>query len=82
MTYIMAIRIDHRSKKAPEVQEILTKHGCIIKLRVGCHETSPEKCAEDGMIILHISCQNKDEITALEKDLSNLEGVTVKKMDI
>lgn len=82
MENIMAIRIDHRSKKAPEVQEILTKHGCIIKLRVGCHETSPDSCAEDGIILLHLAPQSQDEVNALEKDLSSLEQVTVKKMSI
>ena len=48
MNNIMAIRVDHRVKKAPEGQTVLTKYGCIIKLRVGCHETSPDFCAEDG----------------------------------
>lgn len=82
MTNIMAVRIDHRSKKAPTVQEVLTKHGCLIKLRVGSHETSTDFCAEDGIILLQLSAQNDGEVKALEADLAALGGVTVKTIEI
>ena len=39
-TTIMAVTIDPRSVHAPQAQTVLTKHGCIIKTRLGLHEVS------------------------------------------
>ena len=39
-TTIMGIVIDPRNTHAVDVQNILTRHGCIIKTRLGLHETS------------------------------------------
>ncbi|AOR23743.1 hypothetical protein [Clostridium taeniosporum] len=78
---IMAITIDPRSIHAPEVQTILTKHGCIIKTRVGLHEVSENSCSEQGLIILHIQ-SNLDEIKNLENELTGIEGVKVKYMTL
>ena len=47
---IMALLINHRSKKAIQVQEVLTKYGCLIKMRLGLHEAG-NVCAEDGLVI-------------------------------
>lgn len=77
---VMALIINHRSKKAPEVQEVLTKHGCIIKMRLGLHEAG-NVCSEEGLVILQLSGE-EEEIKALEKDLNNLDGVTAKTMNI
>lgn len=77
---IMAVLISHRSKKAPEVQEVFTKYGCIIKMRLGMHETG-DFCAEDGLVILQLGGKS-DEIKALENDLNALEGITAKTMNI
>jgi len=74
---IMAILIDKRTDAAPEVQEILTEHGCIIKTRLGMHESST--CADEGMIILDITA-NDTEVEALEAELKSLAGVKVKSM--
>jgi hypothetical protein len=74
---IMAILIDKRTDAAPKVQEILTEHGCIIKTRLGMHESST--CADEGMIILDITANNT-EVEALESELKSVEGVKVKSM--
>ncbi|MBN1042207.1 hypothetical protein FDB42_14900 [Clostridium botulinum] len=78
---IMAVTIDPRSAHAPEVQTILTKHGCIIKTRVGLHEVSKNSCSEQGLIILHIH-SSLEEIKVLENDLLKIDGVKVKHMTL
>ncbi|MDP4094875.1 MAG: hypothetical protein Q8920_16135, partial [Bacillota bacterium] len=50
---IMAVLVNHRSKEAPHVQEILTKYGCAIKMRLGLHETDGV-CSDEGLILLHM----------------------------
>ena len=32
---IMALRLDQRVQSAVQVQEVLTKHGCAIRMRLG-----------------------------------------------
>ena len=80
-TIIMAVTIDPRSAHAPQVQTILTKHGCIIKTRLGLHEVSKNSCSEEGLIILHIH-SSLDEIKVLENELLEVEGVKVKYMSL
>ncbi|TDO85922.1 hypothetical protein DFR79_11649 [Halanaerobium saccharolyticum] len=74
---IMAILIDKRTDAAPRVQEILTEHGCLIKTRLGMHESST--CADEGMIIFDLTAENT-EVEALEAELKSVEGVKVKSM--
>ncbi|ADO76550.1 hypothetical protein [Halanaerobium praevalens] len=74
---IMAILIDKRTDAAPKVQKILTEHGCIIKTRLGMHESA--NCADQGMIILDLTANNS-EVEALKAELSSLAGVKVKSM--
>lgn len=81
METIMGLKITPRNIHAPEVQNILTKHGCIIKARMGFHEVSEDACSPNGLIILHI--QGKDEeIKELNGELEAIEGVTVKYMSL
>ena len=78
-TTIMALTIDPRTARAPEVQTVLTKHGCIIKTRIGLHEVQEDSCSERGLIILHITSNSK-EVEELEKELKDIEGISVKYM--
>ncbi len=80
-TTIMAVTIDPRSAHAPQVQTILTKHGCIIKTRLGLHEVNRDSCSEEGLIILHIH-SDLDEIKILENELLDVDGVKVKYMNL
>ena len=52
--YIIGVRVNHRVANAVGLQEVLTKYGCNIKLRVGLHETSEKFCADDGVIMLQV----------------------------
>jgi hypothetical protein len=78
---IMAIVVNHRTSKAPKLQEVLTTHGCAIKMRLGMHETNEKFCSDEGLILLQL-CAEKNAVNALEKDLRALEGITVKTMEI
>lgn len=77
---IMALLISHRSKKAVHVQEVLTKHGCTIRMRLGLHEAG-DVCSEEGLVLLQL-CGEKEEIQALEDELNSLDGVKAKTMSI
>jgi len=76
---IMAILVDKRTDAAPEVQKVLTEHGCVINNRLGIHESST--CADEGMIILDITVSDQ-EVDELEKDLTAIDGVKVKSMKL
>lgn len=77
---IMAVIINHRSKKAPSVQEVFTKHGCCIKMRLGLHEAG-DVCSEEGLVLLQLAGE-KSDIKALEDELNGIEGVKAKTMSI
>jgi hypothetical protein len=77
---IMAVSISKRIAEAVKVQQALTKHGCIIRLRVGLHETGGV-CADDGLVILTL-CGTKPEIAALKTDLNKIKGVQAKTMTV
>ncbi len=76
----MAVLINHRSKNAVQVQETLTKHGCIIRMRLGLHEAG-NVCTEEGLVLLQL-CGEKDEIHSLQEDLNSLDGVKANSMSI
>ncbi len=80
-TTIMAITLEARNKFAPNLQEILTKHGCIICMRLGLHETSKDLCAERGLILLQL-CGKEEEICALKEDLEQIEDIKINTMSI
>ncbi|GAA0721278.1 hypothetical protein GCM10008905_11560 [Clostridium malenominatum] len=80
-TVIMGISIEPRNTHAPEVQEILTRHGCIIKTRIGMHETSEKDCSHKGIILLNL-CGKDEDVKTLGKDLEDIQGVTVKTMEM
>lgn len=77
---IMAVIISLRSKKAQKVQEVLTKHGCKIKMRLGLHETD-NVCSEEGLVILQLAGSD-EEIKELEADLNSLDGIKAKTISI
>ena len=77
---IMAVIISKRIAEAVKVQQALTRHGCIIKLRVGLHEAG-DVCADDGLVLLHL-CGTKKDVAALKTDLNKIKGVKAKTMTV
>lgn len=77
---ILGVLINHRTEVATEVQEVLTKFGCIIKLRLGLHETA-HVCAEDALLLLQLD-GDKEEINNLQESLNIIDGVETKMISL
>jgi len=77
---IMVIVLNRRSKNAESMQNVFTKYGCIIKVRLGLHEAE-NACSEDGLIILQLAGE-KEEIAAFKDQLNSIEGVKAKAIEI
>jgi hypothetical protein len=73
---IMIIRIEARRDRSPKVQEVLSKFGCSIKVRLGLHEAG-EVCSDEGILILQLTGE-ESEMFALESALNNMNGVKAK----
>lgn len=80
MRTILGIQVGDREHEAAKVQELLTKHGCIIKTRLGLHEASTNACSSKGLIVLEFLPDAEAEINLIESELSSLESVIVRKM--
>lgn len=80
MRIIMGIQVDNRDTDAVKVQELLTKHGCIIKTRLGIHEAASNMCSSSGLILIEFSPNCEEDVKKLESELSTLNDVSVQKM--
>lgn len=80
MRVILGIQIGDREHEALRVQELLTKHGCIIKTRLGLHESGEGLCSSKGLVLLEFLANKEVEIEEMESELSKLESVIVRKM--
>lgn len=76
---IMGIQIGDREADAVKVQELLTKHGCIIKTRLGLHEAG-NLCSSKGLVILEFISGKDEEVETLKKELSAIEDISVDTM--
>jgi hypothetical protein len=76
---IVGIHVLDRIRKVPDIQKILSRHGCAIKTRLGLHETADGFCDPAGLILLEMAGDRK-AIDAFVKEVSSLQGVDVKKM--
>lgn len=72
---LMIILVDHRTDDAVKVQDVLTKHGCSIKTRLGLHES----CEETGLIILQL-CGDEADIVKLEHELKAIHNLSVERV--
>lgn len=73
---IMVIRIEGRRERSPKVQEVLSRFGCSIKVRLGLHETD-EVCSDEGILILQLTGE-ESEMIALEAALNEMRDVKAK----
>jgi hypothetical protein len=79
--YIMAILQEHRVETATKVQEILTRYGCNIRVRLGLHDAGIETCSPSGLILLQI-CGTKADIEQMQSELQKVPYVKVKLMSL
>lgn len=80
MRTIMGIEIMDREKAAVKVQELLTKHGCIIRTRLGLHEVG-NQCSSNGLILLEFERKETGEHDELKEELNAIENVVAKTME-
>jgi hypothetical protein len=73
---IMVVKIGQRRERSPEVQEVLSKFGCSIKVRLGLHETE-NVCSDEGILVLQLTGET-EEMLKLEKALNKMENVKAK----
>ncbi|MCL2388765.1 MAG: hypothetical protein FWC85_00095 [Elusimicrobia bacterium] len=81
MTNILIVTLAKRKETSVPVQEVLTNFGCIIKMRLGLHETYPNACTDKGIIILDV-CGKKTEITKFINALKKIKGVKTKLVTV
>ncbi len=78
---LVLIKLKARTRQAVRVQEILTKHGCDISVRLGLHEDADSACSEDGLIILKVKA-DQAAVSALVADLNGLQDIIVKAVSL
>lgn len=74
--HIMVIKIGARREDSPRVQEVLSRFGCSIRVRLGLHETH-EICSEEGILILQLD-GDVSEMERLEAALNEMDRVQAK----
>ena len=78
---IMAILQENRVDTAVKVQDVLTKYGCNIRVRLGLHDAHVDSCSNSGIILLQL-CGEQALTTQLEKELQAVPNVKVKYMNL
>ncbi len=78
---IIAIKIDGRTVHAAEVQSLLTKFGCMIKVRLGLHDLPEGGCSTSGLIILEVA-ESDLVIGEFIEQLNALDQVTAKFLSL
>jgi hypothetical protein len=77
--HIVGVHITDRFVNAPQVQQVLTEHGCNIKTRLGLHEVSEDLCSRGGILVLEL-WGPEPECTALVSRLEGIDGIEVQEM--
>ncbi|HAH95496.1 MAG TPA: hypothetical protein DHD79_01420 [Firmicutes bacterium] len=70
---VMGLLVDNRCQNAPQLQEVLTEHGTIIRCRTGVSQEN----GNNGLITLSLEADT-EEIKNLEQELTQIGGVTVR----
>ena len=78
---IIVFSMEQRSQTATQVQEVLTKAGCIIKTRLGLHNGVGNQCSESGLVILELVGESADK-QQLFASLNAIDGITAKLVEI
>ncbi|CVK18956.1 MULTISPECIES: hypothetical protein [Sporomusa] len=76
---IMAIIQGNRLETAVKVQDVLTKYGCYIRVRLGLHDAAVNACTNSGIILLQL-CGEDVPVNQMEQELKQIPEVKVKYM--
>ena len=77
MTIIIGIKLPYKIYNAVELQKILTKFNCIIRMRIGINNTT-RFCSDKGIILLQV--ENSEMAINLEKELLEISGIELQRM--
>ena len=80
MADILIVSLAKRRETAAKVQEVFTDFGCLIKTRLGLHE-SGSACSDNGLIILDL-VSDAGKIGEFAKKLESIKGVKAKFVSI
>jgi len=78
-TTILGVLLSHRIDTALKFQEIITRHGCNIKTRIGLHNVENGKCSISGIILLE-TIGKDEEIEFLENEIKTILDAQIQKM--
>ncbi|MFA4908742.1 MAG: hypothetical protein WC583_03710 [Candidatus Omnitrophota bacterium] len=78
---LLIVMVGSRLKKALSVQEVLTRYGCLVKTRLGLHDSGKNVCSDAGLIILELLPQEA-RIKSFKKELDALPGVKTRLVSI
>ncbi|MEA1887195.1 MAG: hypothetical protein U9N72_08310 [Bacteroidota bacterium] len=81
MVRILAIRVVDRIKESGHTQDVLSKHSSLIKLRLGFHELSEDRCSREGYILLYLK-NDEEGVKNLMDDLDRIYGIELQHMDL
>ena len=77
---VMGIKLSQRIETAKALQDILSRHGCIINTRLGFHEAS--SCSNEGYILLTFTESSDDEVEEMQNEIEALGDISVKTMEL
>jgi hypothetical protein len=79
---LIAVRVDDREENAVKVQQVLTKNGCSINVRLGLHDQDGGGvCLPGGTLILQLSCGTEGAKSVVE-ELRKINGVKAQFIDL
>jgi len=78
---IILVLIDHRKEAAVKVQQILTGWGCMIKTRLGLHDSVLDNCSDSGLLFLEVVGETEKHQEIVRK-LNLLDGVSAKLVSL
>ncbi|NLE46363.1 MAG: hypothetical protein GX620_16720 [Chloroflexi bacterium] len=78
--HIFGIHVINRPQTVPLIQACLTKYGCNIRTRIGIHDAADDSCSPSGLILVD-AFGDDATVESFYQELTQLEGVEVKRMD-
>ena len=74
---VIAVKVSDREGVAQDLQKVLTKHGCLIKVRLGLHDIPANSCSPAGLVLMEVE-GDPAEMQALVSELNALASVSAK----
>ena len=78
---VILILVSNRKDSAVKVQKILTDWGCLIKTRLGLHDSVLDTCSEQGLIFLEVVGE-KTKNEEIVRKINLLSGVSAQLVEL